>query len=448
MGARSAVAALTETRGDTVSAGHRLYVGVDVGRREHIVAAISEEQMLRGSWERAPVHRVPTNGHGFRELTEWLRASGYALDEIEVGCEPTGGWYAQTVAAWLERHGYVVSWLQNAALHERRQLLIGKQTKTDALDARLIARLLFERACFGQRAGFLHRPPRGTDALRMLVRNRHKLVEERIRYRQQLTAVEDVLFPELKDFFRHSITGRAARHFLEAYPTPDAVFNAAPAEVYRVVVVEARGGTLASRLADLQLAAYDSAGLVDGIEPILHAQRWLLEQLHRVDDQVERTEAAITGALEVWPASERAVLASLPGMSPMRQAVLLSAIGDLATFSSDRQLRKFLGWYPELRESGSSVAKHHLGLSGRRLARREIWLWSLALCSPRHPATPFRAYYQRLRERGVTGHVALGHLAGKLISVLFYCVQRNESYDADRHFRDLGLSDACPVHEP
>jgi transposase len=61
-------------------------------------------------------------------------------------------------------------------------------------------------------------------------------------------------------------------------------------------------------------------------------------------------------------------------MSTMRQAVLLSAIGDFGTFRDDRQLRKFLDWYPELRESGSSTATHHLGCSGNRMARREIWL--------------------------------------------------------------------------
>lgn len=441
MGARSPVAALTETRGDTVPAGHRLYVGIDVGRREHIVAAISEEQMLRASWERVPVRRIATSGKGFRELTDWLHGSGYGVHEVEVGCEPTGGWYAQTVAAWMERHGYVVSWLQNSALHERRQLLIGKQTKTDALDARLIARLLFERTRFGQRRGFLHQAPRSTDALRMLVRNRHRLIEQRTRYRLQLTAVEDVLFPELKDFFKRSITGRVARHLLEVYPTPDDLFRAAPAEVRKVVVIEGHGSVLAPRLNDLQMAACDSAGLVDGVAPILQAQKWLLEQLQRVDEQIAHAEIAIAGTLEAWPSRDRAILDSLPAMSVMRQAVLLAAIGDLATFTNDRQLRKFLGWYPELRESGTSISRHRLGLSGSRLARTELWLWSIQLCSPAFPATPFRAYYDRLRARGLSGHSAIGHLASKLISVLFFCLRRGEFYDPERHLHDLGLGD-------
>lgn len=95
---------------------------------------------------------IPTTGSGFRDLTGWLSESGLAPSQIRIGLEPTGGWYGRTVAAWLERHSYQVQWLQNFALHDRRHLMIGKQTKTDALDARLIARLLFERNGWASRA--------------------------------------------------------------------------------------------------------------------------------------------------------------------------------------------------------------------------------------------------------------------------------------------------------
>ena len=200
MGTQSATA-LTETWGVPAPTG-LLYLGIDIARRQHVAAAIPEARMWDGSWERAPARTIATNALGFRGLTGWLGELGFAPDQVRIGMEPTGGWYGRTVAAWLERHGYRVDWLQNFALHDRRHLMIGKQTKTDALDARLIARLLFERERLGLKGGFLQRPPRNTDALRMLVRNRARLVDQRTRCRNQLTAIEDVLFPELKDFFK------------------------------------------------------------------------------------------------------------------------------------------------------------------------------------------------------------------------------------------------------
>ncbi len=434
-------AALTETWGVPAPTG-LLYLGIDIGRRQHLAAAIPESRMWDGSWERAPARTIATTALGFRGLTRWLGELGFAPDQVRIGMEPTGGWYGRTVAAWLERHGYHVEWLQNFALHDRRHLMIGKQTKTDALDARLIARLLFERERLGLKGGFLQRPPRNTDALRMLVRNRARLVEQRTRCRNQLTAIEDVLFPELKDFFKTSVTTSSARLLLESFPTPNHVAAADPADLHRVVVCQGHAGTLAARLMDLQLAAADSAGLAADTDAIVHTQDWLLYQLNLLDDQIEQVEAAIGAVLGGWSDEERTVLASLPGMTVLRQAVLLACIGEIAYFRDDRQLRKLLGWYPEARESGSSVSRHHLGRSGNRMARREVWLWAWELITPQRQATPFRDYYRRLRERGMAGHVAMGHLAGKLISVLFHCLRSGAPYDPQRHARDLGIVDA------
>jgi transposase len=420
-----------------------LYLGIDIGRRKHLAAAIPEPRMWDGSWERAPVRAIATTALGFRELISWLGELGFAPDQTRVGMEPTGGWYGRTVAAWLERHGYRVDWLQNFALHDRRHLMIGKQTKTDALDARLIARLLFERERLGLKGGFLQRPPRNTDALRMLIRDRARLVEHRVRCRNQLTAIEDVLFPELKTFFKTSVTRPSARLLLESFPTPDHVAAADPADLHRVVVREGRARGLAPRLMDLQMAAADSAGLNTDTDAIVHTQEWLLYQLRLLDGQIQQVEAAIGAVLEEWPAQDRGVLASFPVMTILRQAVLLASIGDIAYFRDDRQLRKLLGWYPEARESGSSLSRHRLGRSGNRLARRELWLWAWELLTPSRGDTPFRCYYRGLRERGMTGHVAMGHLAGKLISVLFHCLRSGTPYDPQRHARDLGIVDAC-----
>ena len=88
----------------------------------------------------------------------------------------------------------------------------------------------------------------------------------------------------------------------------------------------------------------------------------------------------IGAVLEEWPPQNRLVLASFPAMSIMRQAVLLASIGDIACFRNDRQLRMLLGWYPEARESGSSLSRHRL--SGNRMARRELWLWAWELITP------------------------------------------------------------------
>lgn len=442
MGPRTTDAALTESRGGAAPAGSTLFVGIDVGRHHHQVAAVSRDRMEDGSWERVGVRKVAANAMGFRQLLEWLESSGPPAEQVKVGVEPTGGWYARTVVAWLETYGYQIDWLQNWAVHQRRQLILGKQTKTDALDARLIARLLYEREQLGQSRAFLRPAYPGTESLRMLVRNRLKLVNFRTRYRLQLGAVEDVLFPEFKVFFQARSTGKTARLLLEHYSTPAELATADPQEVARVVVKEGRAAVLARRLGELRQLAAESAGLVQDIDHVLRVQAWLLRQLRILDQEIEAVDVTIADALTSWPAETLVILHSFPHMSGLRAAVLLSAIGDVKSFGSDRELRKHLGWYPEVVESGTSVHRYRLGQKGNRIARREMWLWVMTLIKPNCQPRTFREYYSRLRERGVPAKVAVGHVAGKLISVLFFCLRAGEPYDASRHARALGLGDS------
>ncbi len=447
MGAQSAKPALTESGGGQASVGSQLFVGVDVGRHQHQVAAITRVRMEDGSWERGPVRAFAVNAAGFRELLAWLEGWGLEPEQVRVGCEPTGGWYSRTVVACLETYGYQVDWLQNWAVHERRQLVLGKQTKTDALDARLIARLLYEQERLGSSRAFLHPSPPGTESLRMLVRNRFKLVNFRTRYRLQLGAVQDVLFPELKQFFRASSTGRTARLVLERFPTPADLAAATLEQLSAVVVEEAGAQKLRPRLPELQDLAANSAGLT-GDEQMLRIQAWLLHQLGMLEDEIAATEKTIVEALAAWPDQRSLeIMRSFPHMSELRAAVLLSAIGDVKAFRSDRQLRKHLGWYPEAAESGTSVYRHRLGEKGNRLARREVWLWVLSLLRSDCQIGTFRAYYQRLRKRGVGGKVAVGHTASKLISLLFFCLRHGQPYDPERHARELGLGEALKRSE-
>ncbi|HKA51286.1 MAG TPA: hypothetical protein VKK19_17015 [Candidatus Dormibacteraeota bacterium] len=71
--------------------------------------------MANGSRERATARKFAITSSGFRDLAQWLGGSGLEPTRIAIGCEPTGGWYSRTVAAWLEPQGYEINWLQNWA---------------------------------------------------------------------------------------------------------------------------------------------------------------------------------------------------------------------------------------------------------------------------------------------------------------------------------------------
>ena len=222
--------------------------GAAAGRASHLLAVVPEAAFAGERWQTAPVRRFEASPAGYEALGTWLDGFGVPPADIRAGLEPTGGYYAQTIAACLWARGCRVDWLQNWAVHDQRQLLVGKQTKTDALDARLIARLLFLRE-HGLAAGaFLDAAPSpAAEALRLLVRNSWKLVQLRARHLLQLIALLDVTFPELRLVFRNSSVGHTALMVLERYPTPAAVAPAPLADLEHLIVIEAHAPSSSAR---------------------------------------------------------------------------------------------------------------------------------------------------------------------------------------------------------
>jgi hypothetical protein len=92
----------------------------------------------------------------------------------------------------------------------------------------------------------------------------------------------------------------------------------------------------------------------------------------------------------------------------------------------------------EEEKSGTSVHRERLATSGNRHGRRVFRLWTLGLVNPRTPWTPFRSYYERLIAPPAwkRPNVALGHLASKLICVLYACMSHQKLYDEARLAKD------------
>jgi transposase len=423
----------------------RIYLGVDVGRRHHVVSAVARSTFEEGGvrWQSAPTLKAEVNRTGFERIAA-LVAKLRTDERVEVvaGVEPTGGYYARTVHAFLGSLGVEVHWVKNAAVHDARDAVYGRKTKTDPVDARLIARLLYLRDAVGQEYAF----STGYDqigayaTLRLLVGNRWRLRQAQARAGNQLTQILDVVFPEMAEVFAKTASSDAALRLLDRYPTPKAVAEAGRDEVYRIVVFEARAPRKAPMVPKLIELAEHSVGIAGGIDDVIAAERYLVGQLLRLDEEVAAIEERIVQTLAMVPEGE--IICSFPAAKEMRAATILGAMGaPVAAFRSDKALRRHLGWSVEEERSGSSVVKERLSRSGNRHSRREMRLWTLGLISPRTPWTPFKAHYDRLvaPPNAKRPNVALGHLASKLISVMYACMVRNEAYDEKRLAKDMGI---------
>jgi transposase len=423
----------------------RFYLGIDIGRHFHVAALVGRTlfEARPSPWEKVSTFQFATTREGFDRLSAFLESRGATPQNCLAAMEPTGGYYSRTIFAWLRKRGYGALWVKNQAVHDQRETLYGRRSKSDVKDARLIARLLYLREVIGQEYAFLVQEegdPR-YKALRLLVGLRWKHVQERRRAGNQLMQILDVVFPELRLVFRKSTVSWAPLHLLKRFPTSGAISEASEEELYEVVVGQARSLRHQTSMGYLKQLAATTVGLKEETDTLVLAAQWLVEKLLRLEEEIKDMDQRIARAVEALP--ETAILRTFPYMSSNRIAVILAAMGaPIEAFHSDRALRKQLGWYVEEEHSGTSLARSRLGRSGNRASRRELRLMAMNLITPHAPDGPFKAYYRRLTSgpKPKLPKVALGHLASKIISVMYVCMKRKEAYDELKQRRHIGLT--------
>jgi transposase len=279
-------ASKTDNHGDVKHTNpniHQIFVGIDIGYRTHVACAcpgaLFNTKRYRDGWRRAKTLHFSSDTAGFRELQRYLDKFSPNPADFLMLCEPTGGHYGLALQTYLLQKNYTVLQVENSAVAEYREKIYGSDTKTDDMDARLMARMGFLHEFVGE--GFSIQPVSllspDTAIMRVMVRDHMKLSKDIRRLRSQLHQMVAVTFPELKTFFTDAVTGHAARNLLKRYPTPQELKEAAVTEIAQVLA-ESKAFNHAKRADQLLALAQSSAGL--RIESHHRwRQEWILNQL-------------------------------------------------------------------------------------------------------------------------------------------------------------------------
>ena len=438
--ATTALACVTSPDRAALAPNERIYVGLDIGYREHVAAAspLSVFNVGRNpdGWKRVKPTHFTSDAAGFGRFQRYLDRHSADPRDFLILLEPTGS-YGLPVLLYLLSKGYRVLQVENRAVKDYREKIFGSETKTDDTDARLMARMGFLHELVGEEFSIqpvlLMNPDAA--ALRGMVHDLAKLQKEITRRRNQLQQMAAVTFPELKTFFKGSTAAPAARALLEHFVTPQDLAAAATERVAEVLR-SAHAYSHATRAAELQALAKATAGA----PTLTHhqwRQAWLIKQLsvlERARQELVEEVALATATHQYTP-----IIESLPVKSPIWTATLIGAIGNVSRFSNVNQFKAYLGWSPQLTRSGSSVDNSELAKTGVRPARNVLGQMMVIMLSSTIRATPFREVYQRLTGRGMRPASALGHVAGKLSVVLYGMLKNMTPYDEQKHRRQLGL---------
>jgi transposase len=250
-------------------------------------------------------------------------------------------------------------------------LIARAKTKTDKIDARVLAKLYA--------AGFLPEvwiPDAATQARRRQVTRRKQLVKSRARLK---AIVQSILHAHLAPRCPHAdLFGGKGRAWLRTQVLP---------EDERVAI-------------ERHLEEYDRQTA---------AQK-----------AVERDIAGI--ALD--DANVRRLM-TIPGIDMVVAVGMMAAIGRIDRFAAPEKLVAYLGLNPSVRQSGDGRA-HHGRITKRGSSRARHLLVEAAWQTVRSPG-PMRAFYERVRARR-GAHVAAVAVARKLAVLIWHMLTKGEDY--------------------
>jgi transposase len=326
-------------------------IGLDV-HRDFCVVAICEDGEVRSG------ARVPSTPEGLTLLAQSLVRSDRVALEVTGSC-----W---EVARILKPHVdrvLVVSPDDTGITRAR--------AKTDRLDARTLARLLWS----GELES-VWMPDERCRVLRRRLARREQLVRSRSRAKNEIHAV--------------------LQRRLQGKPPCSDLFG-----------VKGRRW-----LAGLELPVEERESVDAGIRHV-----------EFLDAEIAAVERLVAQQALEWPEIRR--LMTVPGVNLICAATFIAAVGDPRRFLTGRKLVAYLGLDPKVRQSGEAPARS--GRISKRGSAAARWALVEAAWSVVGQPGPLHAFYDRTRAR--RGHGKAIVATARKLAILFWCMlTRGEDY--------------------
>ncbi|MDR7866512.1 MAG: IS110 family transposase, partial [Sporomusaceae bacterium] len=418
----------------------KYFVGIDIGYKNHEAAVIPLEAFASKtqSWKRVKTFKFSSDGHGICVLLEALTRNSLNPRDFCILMEPASVYYDFGLRTAIEQAGYSIFTVPGRAVKDFRERDLGISEKSDRIDSKVIAYLGYQKTLTPSIHGIR------IDRSLTLMKNPFKILAyERLsiqrqlnRRKSQLQLILNISHPEIKSIFPSRLTRIAIRRMITKYPTGNQI-AATSVETLQQELLEC-----GIRRYSLQKAT-EWKGLLQSSIPLeipylLDYQRFIIEDVDHMEAMIEQVDAEIKKMVDEHPYKE--ILWSLPVMGYPWACMLIGVIGDVTRFPTYKQFKKYMGFTPENKASGTSLKKTRLSLSGVRPVRRVLFFMSLVLLAPKTKQNPFKLFYNRLLGRNMPRKKAIGHVAGKLAQVIYGCLKYNRLYDPAIHLRAMEAS--------
>ena len=394
-------------------------IAIDWADRQHAVCLYDQ---TTGRREQYTVKHTPES------LQAWVSSLRARLpgQQLAVCTEQSRG---PLIYALLQYDFLVLYPVNPATLAKYRQAFSPSLGKDDPSDADYLLDLLQHHR---ERLRPWHPDNEQTRTLQLLVQQRRRLINDRTRISNRLTALLKSYFPQILEWFPDICTVLVC-DFLTRWPTLAAAQKARPTTLLQFFKAHhsVRVATNERRLAELRVAVpLTTDGAV--LNSSLLLVKVLITQLRTVLDALAEYDRHIEALCQTH--AEYELFASLPGAGPVYAARLTAALGtDRSRWRSADELLCFTGIAPAIERSGKQtwIRWRYFCPKFLRQSFHEYAAESI------HHSFWAKGYYNMQRLKGKGHHAAVRALAFKWVRIIWKCWQSRTAYNEVLYLESL-----------
>ena len=385
-----------------------IYVGIDVAKDKHDCFIMSSEGEIL-----ANVFTIPNNIEGFNCLLERIQTCA-AGDKLKVGLEATGH-YSYNILGFLLDSGLDTYVLNPLHTNLYRKSLSLRKTKTDRIDARMIAAMLMSDVDLKPYTDTAYH----NEELKSLTRYRYDKVRERAKLKQSVSRLVCILFPELERRVP-SLHMASVYALLDEFPGASHIAAAHLTHLKTVLHGASKGRYSRDKAIEIRDAARVSIGSLMPAKSL--ELRHTIRLIRELDAEIEEIESVIQSIMNEF----RSPITTIPGIGFRMGAMILAEVGDFSRFDSPDKVLAFAGLSPSTYQSGRLTnGNAHMEKRGSRYLRFALYNATKYVC---HWDPAFADYLAKKRAEGKHYNVAISHAVKKLVRLIYALEKSGEVY--------------------
>ena len=389
-----------------------IYVGVDVAKNKHDCCILDSEGKVVSTFT------FENNKSGYEkliaEIAKFSKSKSYV--DVKIGLESTGC-YSLNITNYLNQKRLSVKVFNPLLVNLRRKADSLRKTKTDKSDCKFLASMLFSE----ESEPYLQ-PVLPITELKILTRNRSRLIHMRSKLKQSIARLVDILFPELPSLV-YSLHQKSTYAMLLEYPTAKSISSAHIVKLTNLLIDNSKGKYGREKALQMRELASNSIGL-DSVATGLELKQ-TIRLIQNLDGEIAMLDAEIKTIMDELDSP----ILSIPGIGYTLGAIILSEIGDIRNFSNPAKLLKFAGLEPSVYESGRYKANDTPMVKRGSSYLRWALLQAARLIAMNNPT--FSAYQAKKRAEGKHFFVVQSHMAKKLTRIVHKLLTTDMTFDSE-----------------